>query len=625
MAFLSEIEVTIDGEQFRDFIRISISQSLYKNGQFTMVCRFDAMEDPDTFLIQQSHKMLGKLVVIKTKAREFNEDETKEAQVFRGIITHVTGAKTGMAEGNQIILRGGSPEILLNRKPVSRVWLDVSLKDVVSQILQPYDASLLNPNIEPRNKQKFSYIVQYEESDLDFLRRLSVRYGEWFYYTGERLVFGELLKDNVDLTIGIDAQEMNFSVLANPLNFSICSSDLLNRELYEANNGMINVDSDLNSYGKDAKKTSLDLYPEKGNDYFEHISIAESDVKDKISMAGELIAKADAINLTRMKGSSKNPFIRIGWNGKFKIVKGKERGVVDYGEFSFTAINFLFDNILNYWNDFLCTPSTTTIPENTDPYYVTKVHPQLAVVKDNKDPEKLGRIKVWFAWMPDDQVSPWIHMITPYAEKSSGFYFVPSIGTAVLVGYEAGDIERPFCMGTLYEKTLPPEAAWAGNFNDDNAKIHAIRTFSGNTVEFHDADGEEKIRIYDAGEENEIVLDSANKNLKIKASGSMNIEVAGTLNISAKNIKISTEENFTQQAQGKASMSADMDIEINAAANYKINAAQNLELQANGGLKINSDASVEISGLTLKADGKTSAELSSAALAVVKAAMVKIN
>lgn len=31
----------------------------------------------------------------------------------------------------------------------------------------------------------------------------------------------------------------------------------------------------------------------------------------------------------------------------------------------------------------------------------------------------------------------------------------------------------------------------------------------------------------------------------------MNIEVAGTLNISAKNIKISTEENFTQQAQGK--------------------------------------------------------------------------
>jgi phage protein D len=59
----------------------------------------------------------------------------------------------------------------------------------VNEVVQNYSKNLIKKKINPRDKYRYPYIVQHEESDLDFLKRLSIRYGEWFFINGTEMVF----------------------------------------------------------------------------------------------------------------------------------------------------------------------------------------------------------------------------------------------------------------------------------------------------------------------------------------------------------------------------------------------------------------------------------------------------
>ncbi len=627
MAFLSEIQVTINGDSFRDFTQVNIVQNLYKTGEFTLACRFDALENPDEFLLEQSQKFLGKQIVIKAKAKEYNEDEVKESLVFRGIITGVSGSKTGMADGNRIILSGYSPEILLNRKPNSRAFLDKTLKDVVNEVLKPYDAMLLNPRVDPRNKHKFSYIVQYEESDLEFLRRLSVRYGEWFYYTGDKLVFGELQKESVDMTIGIDTDELNYSLNIEPLKFSLYTWEVLNHKSHEYKYKAETADSELTSYGKSARKVAFDVFHEEGIDYYEHLNLEEASVKDVLEAAGELQAKADALRLTEIRGRSRNSFAKIGYAGSFKAVKETEQGTVDYGENIFTEINHSLDNLLNYRNVFSAIPGTANIPGNSNPYCIRRAYPQLAEVKDNKDPEKLGRIRVRFSWMAKGQMSPWLNITTPYVHKSCGFYFVPSINSAVLISFEGGDIEKPYCHGAFFDKDACPDEKWTGNYNQNDAKIHAIRTKSGNTIEFHDSEGSEKIVIYDKGKQNQVILNSPGNRLSLHSGFETHITAKGMASISLgdkekpeeNEVVVWLQEDFINIESKKGN------IEISSDKSVGVRAMQGTIYLQGKKIVLDASESVEIKGPMIKMEGQASAEVKAATVKVDGSAMTEIK
>ncbi len=608
MAYLTEVDIKINGESFSDFQSLTVTQSLYKNGQFTLYCRFDAIEDANAFLIEKSQEYLGARILIQTSVKELSEDSVKDGLKFKGIITGITGTKTGQADGNRIVISGSSPEIVLDRKPTSRAFLDKTLKDIVNEVLKPYDVMLLSPKVEPRSQQTFSYVVQYEESDLEFLRRLSVRYGEWFYYSGDKLIFGELQKETIDMIIGIDTNELNYSLNIRPLKFSLYTWELMNHKGYSIKNEQENTDTELTRYGKHARKVSWDVFHEEGVDYYEHLNNEESDVKEALKRAVELQAKADAIGLSTIKGKSNNPFVKIGYAGNFKAVKESEQGMVDYGKIIFTEAVHSIDNLLNYRNTFQATPGTTGIPENCSPYNIRRAFPQLAIVKDNRDPERIGRIRVRFSWMPNDQMSQWISVNTPYVHESRGVFFVPTVNCAVLINFEGGDIERPYCHGAFFSKAACPDESWTGNFNESEAKIHAIRTYSGNTIEFHDSEGGEKIRIYDANGKNEIVLDSANGILKIRGNGDIQIQAGGKLKMSANEIEINADSNIKVKAGATLDQSA-TDIKSAATAGQEVSGV-NIEIKANA---------------SLKAEGSATTEVSSGGITIIKGSLVQIN
>jgi len=605
MRYLSEIKISINGTPFKDFIQVEINQNLYGFSSFSLVCRYDTIENSDEFLIEKSKENLGSTVLIQLHSKDLFGDNTHDGLKFRGIITRVSGTRTTHEE-NSILMEGENYDVLLKSKPRSRAFVDKTLNDIVEEVLMPYDRGLLRPRIATRNNQKFEYLAQFSESDLDFLRRLSIRFGEWFYYDGEELVFGEKPFKEANFILGDEIGALTYSIKTDPVKFALTGINKVRPNKYNYDSERVNTDGELTFLGKFTKNKSLQLYPEMINDYYTHYGVAESDIQDAIESVVELKAKTDAINLTDITGTAKSPNFLMGQKAVIKGLNKKSDGQTDYGKYIITGCSYSFDNNLNFRCQFSGISAESSLPENTNPNYIIKTSPQIAIVTDNKDPEKLGRIKVRFPWMENE--THWININTPYTQKSAGFYFIPSQHTHVMINFESGDIDRPYCEGAFYEKNVAPDEEWVGNADKQNAKILGIRTFKGNTIEFHDSDGEEKICIYDSSRKNEIVLNSADGVLDIIASGSMNINVGGSLKISASDIEIKADAGIGIEA-GAAMKQKGASIEMSSSSSFKIEGA-----------------SVEIKGkASLTAEGSGTAELKSGGVTSISGSLVKIN
>lgn len=141
--------------------------------------------------------------------------------------------------------------------------------------------------------------------------------------------------------------------------------------------------------------------------------------------------------------------------------------------------------------------------------------PEVATVTDNADPENLGRVKVKFMWQklddhPQHKTSDWLRVQTPDAgssdavEKNRGFFFVPETGDQVMVGFEPGDPNRPFVMGSLYHKNNTGGVAENNKLNDHDNDYAVMwkgillaygRYSGGNTVYNHLPNGARVIEL----------------------------------------------------------------------------------------------------------------------------------
>jgi uncharacterized protein involved in type VI secretion and phage assembly len=614
MAIVLKLDIGIDGNPLKDFVYVSIDQNIYGIDSFEITCRYDAVEKLDAFLIKNATNYLGSQVIIQTRIRV--KDVDHDVLLLKGFVTGIQGSRSGMADNDNIVISGRSEEISLTGKPTNRVFMDKTLEDIVKEVLKHYTIKIA---VKPRDKFSYPYIVQYEESDLEFLTRLSVRYGEWFFYNGEKIIFGELPEPPKEqkLTIGYDLTDFNYQLRVNPVKFSLMSVDPVKTDIYRFKSGTGKVNDALNDYGKHALSKSKELFPIEGIHYYKSLNVNENDFQKAIDKAGERDEESDAANLSDLSGSSINPFLSVGKHIKVNCPSPKPTDPpMDYGSYLVTSVQHSFDNLLSYSNRFTAIPEKIKIPENTNPYYIKTTPEQVGTVADNKDPKKLGRLRIHFPWMENNRMmTTWINMVTPYTQEKSGFYFVPAIDTRVLVGFEGGDVEKPYCIGALFDEAKPPDEKWAGDYNNKDAKVHAIRTVTGQTIELHDESGKEKIRIYDTNNKNEITLDTANGEITIKATEK--------LTINAKEIEIKAQNGIKMEAgQGLEQKAMEIKTEAQKGLEQK---AMEIKTEAQTTLEAKA-TSVEIkANASLKATGGATAEVSSSGVMTIKGSMVMIN
>jgi phage protein D len=152
------------------------------------------------------------------------------------------------------------------------------------------------------------------------------------------------------------------------------------------------------------------------------------------------------------------------------------------------------------------------------------MHLVIGIVTNNQDPENLGRVKVKFPWLCDHDESAWARLVSPMAGAGRGLFSLPEIDDEVLVGFEHGDIHRPFVLGGLWngldQPPLVVDAAVGGN-GKVNQRI--LKSRSGHTITLNDREGAEEITIIDKTGHNKIVFHSPDNSLQITVQGQINL------------------------------------------------------------------------------------------------------
>jgi uncharacterized protein involved in type VI secretion and phage assembly len=116
-----------------------------------------------------------------------------------------------------------------------------------------------------------------------------------------------------------------------------------------------------------------------------------------------------------------------------------------------------------------------------------------ALVTDSGDPDHLGRVKVTLPWMPDarkERYEAWARVATLTAGDGYGSYFIPDVGTEVLVAFEGGDARSPYVVGALWNgQDRPPTSTSA----DPQNSQRVLRSRRGVTMTLDDDEGHEQL------------------------------------------------------------------------------------------------------------------------------------
>lgn len=77
-------------------------------------------------------------------------------------------------------------------------------------------------------------------------------------------------------------------------------------------------------------------------------------------------------------------------------------------------------------------------------------HLAIGLVTQNSDDKSWGRVKLKYPALDPEAESVWARIAWPAAGASRGIVAIPEVGDEVIVGFEHGDIERPFVLGVLF-------------------------------------------------------------------------------------------------------------------------------------------------------------------------------
>jgi len=159
----------------------------------------------------------------------------------------------------------------------------------------------------------------------------------------------------------------------------------------------------------------------------------------------------------------------------------------------------------------------------------------VGLVTNNQDPDGVGRVKVRFPWLSDQDESYWARIAAPMAGKDRGVYLLPEVDDEVLVAFEHGDIRRPYVVGALWNSKDTPPAS-----NDDGKNnIRIIKSRSGHVVKLNDEDGKETIEIIDKSKKNSIVVDTAKNTITIASDKDISLKASnGSITLDAKKILV---------------------------------------------------------------------------------------
>ncbi len=459
-------------------------------------------------------KVLGKPVTIEI------ETEENGKRYFAGHAIEVVFEGIYQGQGHYVAsLR--SWNWFLTRTTDSRIFQDKSAIEIIKEIFADHGFN----DFKDETTQTFPkrvYCVQYRETDHDFVHRLMVEEGIYYFFDYEM---------NKDTLVMIDSASKHKSIEErSDIDFFFKEDGYRRRddhvfdwrERESLRSGTVTLDdydhtkpsSDLTA-AKTMKKGS---HSHNGYEIYDHPG--RYDETSRGETFARIRAEAFVSEFDRSRGIANVRTMACGY--RFKL-QNHPRTSANQEYLVIEAIHQLqietdYDKG-ELGESALGERVVLDLKKNKDPYRVTfraqpatveyrSPHPcprpvipglQTAVVTGPKGKEiytdKYGRVKVQFHWdregKKDEKTTCWIRKAEPWTGKKWGMVWVPRIGQEVVVQFEEGDPDRPMIVGMLYNEDFQHPYTLDANMTMMGWTTRS--TEKGKTDTFHELVFEDKI------------------------------------------------------------------------------------------------------------------------------------
>ena len=606
----SGFDIDLDGAKYR-LDNFTLYQSLLAHNSLSFSMHKGPEEEINEAMFSVCGQIIGKEITLNLQTDNIenvslNTENDSTADIeFKGFIVAASGSRSGSEYSVNVEAR--SWDALLDDNPSCKSFEEKTLNDIVNDVVDDY-AGQLDTEIDSRFTDAIPYCVQYNETNFQFLLRLARRYGEWIYNDGTQLVFGNLKKqDSVRLSYpSKDIPSYNVDLKMQHTAFKHVASSY---NAYDANqkDGIGEMQKEYNSLSEQVFQASQERYTKQTLQNLHSGGFANNDGRETVlNVSTKTQARGEKASMLTYSGNTYCSKLKLGAtlviiDNYITNSASNTKSDVDQDEILITELVHYFSSDETYSNHFTGIPSECDYP----PYSNSDIYPVAtscrAKVKDNEDPNGLGRIRVQFDWqaqLEDDMMTPWLRMAQPYAGGGKGFSFIPEIGEEVMIDFEGGNAERPYVKGTLYNGVDDVDGAWVASNNSHN-QVKAIRTRNGHTIEIHDEGNDGYIRIYDNEKENYILTFSTDQKL-IKLESTGNIELYAKNDIimhAGHDINASADNDIFIAASHDMQRTADNDIREHAGNDRSTNIDRNdsLSVSENQFVKIgdNKDEQIE--------------------------------
>ena len=552
--------VSLNGEDIQ-FESLFLEQSMNSCHRFEVMCEFMSQ---DAMWKQTPQKLLSR---IGSRALiTFEHRDTGTPYEFSGRVTDVRidawesepDYESLNHKSNRVRIIGEGDIVKLNSARGMDSFVDCQLKTIVSQTTQ--DAGIA-VECDPNFNGVVPYMMRYRESVFDFLNRLSSTYNEMFFYDGKTIIFGQP-KKSPEVTLTFDQDVFSLCTRASAIPSSVAAYEYIH-------------ETDKQVYVESAKDSGVGLlsdvkgFADRLYDDQEMVASAspvtsDSDLKTLLDKKSKTLGGS----MLSIEGQTRTCQVVLG--GIVEVIFPSKMNVPSLGRYRVVEIVHKVDKSGNYSNHFVGTPANNEFITQRYSGSV-KAYSEMATVSSNSDPKGLGRVQVQFDWQKRSGKSTnWIRVQTPDAGGSGianrGMVFIPEEGDQVMVGFEYGDPNRPYVMGSVFSGS---EGKGGGEGNNKRT----ILTKSGHQIVFDD----------DKGGSWGITIADSNGNTINLSSSQKTIVISSQENI------VLQSKNITLEAEEKISQKSGKDFDVTVGNNYKME----VEKDSSATIKGNSVDAVE--------------------------------
>ncbi len=497
----------------------------------------------------------------------------KLVTVTKGYVTSVL-AEAGNDTVDRMVVSGFDASFKLTLEPRSRTFLKQSASDIASKIAGEHG---LSAKVQS-TPFKFEHVLQYNETDYEFLQRMADQVGFRAWVIEDDLYFRAMPEGKVttQLDMGDDLIKLSLRMSAADRADSADVSfwDVKQKQVITSSvkspgkatyvNGALTKSVEDGAVGA-FKKTALRTghVPVESNDQAK--ALAEGRIRT--ASASQVVLKGEAIGSPQIVAGSK--------------VKITGAGRTASGEYLLTSVEHVYGGGTPYKTRFTSgerEPSGLVdllggAHQPRGNGYSPWGQVSSAIVTNLNDPEKLGRIKVKFGTMEKEEESDWARLLAPGAGIESGLQIMPEVGDEVLVGFEYGDPRRPIVMGGLWNgKDKPPEDVDAF-FKSGKVVKRTWRSRTGHAIELHDGSGDPDQKIVISHGKSKATLTFTDKGIELKTTGSddkVSVDSAGDVEIkSKKDVSVKGQKVTVEGSAGLELKGAKIDIKASGNVTIK--------------------------------------------------------